>query len=325
MPPIAPPVPAGGLSLDASEVERRKAFLSITAEDERRIAGHTEFLSAAARKIADRFYEHLGRFPETAGFVQGRVEQLKRTQAAYFQQLVEGRIDTAYAEVRAHVGRVHERIGLAPKWYLGAFHLYAQEAAGLLKASELGQKDPHAAWDVMLSLLKSIFFDVGVTIDVYIDALLRTTKAQEEALRELSAPVIEVWDQVLVLPLVGTMDTRRAQEVSESLLPAVVEKRARVVIIDITGLPVMDTSTAHHLFNAARAVELLGATTIITGVRPAIAQTIVGLGLETSALRTQARLADGLRVALEMTGRTVIERDRRAKPVSAPARAEQEA
>ena len=125
---------------------------------------------------------------------------------------------------------------------------------------------------------------------------------QEASLLELSAPVIEVWNKILVLPLVGVMDTRRAEQVGETLLPAVVDKNAAVVIIDITGLPVMDTATANHLFRTVKAIELLGAQAILTGIRPTIAHTIVELGIDTGTIKSLARLADGLQFALSVTG-----------------------
>jgi hypothetical protein len=131
-----------------------------------------------------------------------------------------------------------------------------QDRAAQLVAKDA--KDLQRAWAAMRSHSKIVSFDAMVVLDAYTEwSLGRTLRSQEEALRELSAPVIEVWDEILVLPLIGTMDTRRAQEVTESLLNGVTEKRAKVVIIDITGMPVMDTSTANHLIKAVRALELL--------------------------------------------------------------------
>jgi rsbT co-antagonist protein RsbR len=123
---------------------------------------------------------------------------------------------------------------------------------------------------------------------------LATIEQQRAAIRELSTPVIEVWDRVLCLPVVGVMDTTRGAEMTESLLRGVVEKRARCTIIDVTGIEVMDTATADHFLRMAKAVRLLGAECVITGISPSIAQTIVHMGVNLGDVRTHRSLRDAL-------------------------------
>ena len=290
--------------LDMDEVAKRLDFLELTPEDQEHVRAVAPQLQAAMESFVDDFYAHLERFPHTSGLIQGRLEGLRRAQTEYFHSLLRAEVDWAYVTQRLRVGQAHDWVGLAPEWYLSAFNRYLLNAVGALREPLQAGDEP--TWIGLQSLIKLIFFDMGLAVDAYLRARERRLQNQQQALRELSAPVIEVWEDVLVLPLVGTMDTQRAQEVTEALLNGVTEKQARVAIIDITGLPVMDTSTANHLFKTVRAVELLGTVVIVTGVRPAIAQTIVGLGIDTSMLRTQARLADGLRLALEVTGRQVV-------------------
>ncbi|MDI3290154.1 STAS domain-containing protein [Polyangium sp. 15x6] len=117
---------------------------------------------------------------------------------------------------------------------------------------------------------------------------------QEEAIRALSTPIIEVWDGVITLPLMGVVDSQRAAETMERLLEAIVRKNARNAIIDLTGVDVIDTSTADHILRLVRAAELLGARCVITGIRPAVAQTMVSIGIDLSKLVTLASLRDGL-------------------------------
>ena len=123
---------------------------------------------------------------------------------------------------------------------------------------------------------------------------LETIEKQRTAIRELSTPVIEVWEGVLCLPVVGVMDTARGAQMTETLLHAVVERKARCSIIDVTGIEVMDTATVDHFLRMAKAVRLLGAECILTGVSPGIAQTIVHMGLDLSGLRTLRSLRDAL-------------------------------
>jgi len=134
---------------------------------------------------------------------------------------------------------------------------------------------------------------------------LRTIDLQTKAILELSTPVIQVWDQILVLPLIGTIDTARAQQIMENLLEGVVKGRAAVVIIDITGVPVVDTKVANHLVKTVQAVKLLGAEAVVTGVSPNNAQTLVRLGVDLSTVMTRSSLQAGLGLAFDLTHQKV--------------------
>jgi rsbT co-antagonist protein RsbR len=134
----------------------------------------------------------------------------------------------------------------------------------------------------------------------------RTVSLQKIALQELSAPLIPVFDNITVMPLVGTIDTERAKSIMENLLQGVVKHRAEVVLIDITGVPVVDTMVAHHIIQASEAVRLVGAKCLLVGIRPEIAQTIVNLGIDLSQLTTKNSLQKGIEYALEMTDRQIV-------------------
>jgi rsbT co-antagonist protein RsbR len=119
---------------------------------------------------------------------------------------------------------------------------------------------------------------------------------------ELSTPVVKLWEGILALPMIGTLDSARTQVVMESLLQRIVETGAQVAIIDITGVPTVDTLTAQHLLKTVTAARLMGADCIISGIRPQIAQTIVHLGVELGDVTTKATLADAFSVALQRLG-----------------------
>ena len=129
---------------------------------------------------------------------------------------------------------------------------------------------------------------------------------QQRELLELSTPVVELWDNVLALPLIGTLDSGRTQVVMQNLLEKIVDSGASIAIIDITGVPTVDTLVAQHLMKTVAAARLMGADCIISGIRPQIAQTIVHLGVDLSAVTTKASLADAFRVALQRTGAEVM-------------------
>ena len=141
-----------------------------------------------------------------------------------------------------------------------------------------------------------------LTTEFYQKAREEVISRQQQELLELSTPVVKLWDGILALPMIGTLDSARTQVVMESLLQRIVETGAEVAIIDITGVPTVDTLTAQHLLKTVTAARLMGADCIISGIRPQIAQTIVHLGVELGAVTTKATLADAFRRALEMTG-----------------------
>ncbi len=128
---------------------------------------------------------------------------------------------------------------------------------------------------------------------------------QQAELLELSTPVVKLWDKVLALPLIGTLDSNRTQVVMESLLQAIVDTGSSVAIIDITGVPTVDTLVAQHLMKTVSAARLMGADCIISGIRPAIAQSMVHLGVSFTEIVTKATLADALRHAFARTGVSV--------------------
>jgi rsbT co-antagonist protein RsbR len=137
---------------------------------------------------------------------------------------------------------------------------------------------------------------------------LGTIEVQRAAIRELSTPVIEVWDGVLCLPIVGVMDTARSAEMTETLLRSIVEKKARCAIIDLTGIQVLDTATADHFIRMAKAVRLLGAECTLTGINPNIAQTIVHMGIELRGVGLQRSLRSALQYYVGRAGDAIDER-----------------
>ncbi|MEO8891716.1 MAG: STAS domain-containing protein [Coleofasciculaceae cyanobacterium] len=143
------------------------------------------------------------------------------------------------------------------------------------------------------------------TTENYQKAREQVILRQQEELMELSTPVVKLWDGILALPIIGTLDSARTQVVMESLLQRIVETGAEIAIIDITGVPTVDTLTAQHLLKTITAARLMGADCIISGIRPQIAQTIVYLGVDLQDVITKASLADAFALALKRTGRTI--------------------
>jgi rsbT co-antagonist protein RsbR len=144
------------------------------------------------------------------------------------------------------------------------------------------------------------------TTEVYQKAREEIINRQQQEMLELSTPVVKLWDGILALPMIGTLDSARTQIVMESLLQKIVETGSALAVIDITGVPTVDTLTAQHLLKTVTAARLMGAECIISGIRPQIAQTIVHLGVDLGDVITKASLADAFALALDKTGRTVV-------------------
>ncbi|WP_100406108.1 RsbT co-antagonist protein RsbRA [Bacillus solitudinis] len=161
----------------------------------------------------------------------------------------------------------------------------------------------------------AFFTDLEAWIDGIINQLVNDytgtwediIEMQKLSLLELSAPLIPVFEGITVMPLIGTIDTARAKLIMENLLEGVITHRSHVVLIDITGVPVVDTMVAHHIIQASEAVRLVGATCILVGIRPEIAQTIVNLGIDLGRFPTKSTLRKGMATALEMTNKKMID------------------
>ncbi|MEU1332601.1 STAS domain-containing protein [Streptomyces sp. NPDC005865] len=146
-----------------------------------------------------------------------------------------------------------------------------------------------------------------LSFDTYVEGREDIIRRQSRQLLELSTPVVRLWRHILAVPLIGTLDTGRTQVVMENLLQAIQEHEAQAAIIDITGVPTVDTAVAQHLMQTVNAVRLMGADCVISGIRPQIALTIAQLGIDLSKILTRASLADALSEAIRLTSEPALE------------------
>lgn len=289
------------------EVEGRKAFLEFELADVERLKGMDRLAQQYADPVIDAFYEHLMSFDDTAAFFRdpATLRRVKQQQKQYFTELTKGDYGPEYVANRVHVGAVHQRINLPAKWYLGMFNFYLRTVA--TKLLEALQDDPRGAIRNLMSLLKIIFFDISVQVDTYIYQRERTIRQQQEAIRELSTPVLQVRERLLILPIIGIIDTYRARQLTENLLRAIRDTRAKVVVVDITGVAAVDSRVANHLLQTVAAAKLMGATVIVTGLSAEVAQTLVTLGVDLSRLNTVGDLQGGIEEAERMLGYKVVQ------------------
>lgn len=283
------------LGLDEAELQHRRAYFEIEDDDLARLASLRDFAEKHSDVVVSRLYELILGHESKGVFVDNAsLGRAQRAQKEYFRGLFAGRCDLPYVEDRLRIGVAHERVGVPPKWYIGAYARYLRLIFELLEKD----LDDRAALDAAYkSAQKLVAFDMALAMDTYIAAHLDALERHQQAIRELSTPVIRVHDRILLLPLIGTVDTLRAEQVMEAVLLKVSEEQARVIIIDIAGVPVVDTKVADHLLMTTEAVRLLGAETVLTGISPHVAKTVVRLGMDISSMHTRSRLADGIDLA----------------------------
>jgi rsbT co-antagonist protein RsbR len=293
------------LKLDDDELRKRLAFYELADEDFKRLTSLKPFADRWTHEITEGLYELIMGQPESREFFpdQATLARVKKMQNSYFLGLFSGSYDLNYVRDRLRVGMAHERIGMPPKLYLGAYRRYlALIHARLLDHFKGNTEETIRALE---SIRKIIFFDMALAIDTYIAAYLETMTRHQAAIRELSTPVIKVYDRILLLPIVGTVDTQRAHQIMETVLVQVVEEQAKVMILDIAGVPVVDTKVADHILKTTAAVQLLGAQTILTGISASVARTVVQLGVEITRMHTRAKLSEGIELGLSIIGKKI--------------------
>lgn len=287
------------VGITAAEIERRKKFVGLGPEDLTNIAAIKPVIAKNVDALVDAFFAHLAGLDEAKvllGYKElaSEARSLKR---AHLLEMVEGKYDLAYVEQRIRLGLLYGRVGLPTKVYLGAFR------AVLAKTGELLTREfPSDGFTKWTSLQKIAFLDIGVHSDILIHERERTIGRQSEAIRELSTPVLQIRDRLLLLPLIGVIDTHRAQLITENLLNAIRAARAKVVVIDVTGVATIDTKVANHLVQTVTASRLMGAYAIVTGITADVAQSMVALGIELAPFKTVGDLQGGVELAEERLG-----------------------
>lgn len=294
------------MNLTEQEILHLKQWLEFDQEDEERLVSMKNVAQTYATQVIEELYEHFLKFDETKKFFENPkvLKRVKNLQNEYFLRLTMGNYDTNYIEGRLNVGAVHEAIGLDIKWYLGAYNFYLRAIGKRL--FQTFKQDVNKALSIFYSLTKLIFMDMALAIDIYIHQRESTISKQQEAIRELSTPVLQLHDELLILPIIGAIDSQRARQLTEQLLHAIRDKRAKVVVVDITGVPTVDSRVANHLVQTVDASRLMGATLIITGLSAEVAQTLVTIGVDLSKIMTVGDLQGGIEEADRILGYKMI-------------------
>jgi len=280
-----------------------------TAEDARRLFSVTDSDLAALRRFGasvipkmdifvEEFYVWLKSLAEYEVFFpdQMMVDHVKTLQLEYWHNVFEGQIDQSYIDRRQTVGEVHARIGLPLGIYFAAMNHAVTLFSGTLSDSGM-EADEFA--EGVIALQKVASMDTALVVDTYARISNESAMTQSKAIMEMSTPVTQIWEGILLLPLVGLIDSKRAQDIMDASLAKIAETQARIFILDISGVGVVDTAVANYLIKVTKATRLMGCESTISGVSPAIAQTITELGIDVGNVRTTANMRDALSLALK--------------------------
>lgn len=281
------------MELSEEDLARRKAFLEFGDEDIATLSALNAVAEDHAQAVIEDLYGHFQKYDEINAFFRdpATLTRVKAMQKEYFLQLTRGDYGPGYVASRIRVGLVHQRIALDVKWYLGAYNFYLRAIMKRLFRFEDGAAGGAAR--TFASLMKLVFLDIGLAMHTYI----RTIEQQQEAIHELSTPVLIVRPRVLLLPIIGVIDSHRAMQLSENLLQAIRDYRAKVAVMDVTGVAAMDSRVANHLLQTVSAAGLMGAKVIVTGLTAEVAQALVSLGVDLTQLNTVGDLQSGLEAA----------------------------
>jgi rsbT co-antagonist protein RsbR len=252
--------------------------------------------------MIDEFYRWLRQQEEFGLFFGDNASNLERVmqkQLEIWERFFEGRVDLEYFEARRQIGAVHEAIGLPNDIYCAGMSVSESALQHMIQETDADAADKQA---MSRALAKLIDLDTYLALDEI--ALLKNFKILEQSrsVLEMSTPVTPIWEGILLLPLLGIIDTARTQDIMEKSLTKIAESEAKVFVLDISGVSTVDTAVANQLLKVTRATELMGCSSIISGISPAIAKTLVELGISTGEVRTTATLKDAFEIALTQIG-----------------------
>jgi len=290
------------MGLSDQDIERRQKIVGLEPADVARIGQIRDLVTGNVDDLVKAFFGFLSVLEEARPLLSNRTltEEVQRLKREHLIAMVQGQYGSAYFEQRVALGSIYGKVGIEPRAFLGAFQELLK-AIGILimKRFEGGPTDGFATF---VSIQKVGFMDIGLIVDVLVFERERVIRQQQEAIRELSTPVLQIRDRLLLLPIIGVIDTHRARLVTDSLLQAIRNNRAKVVVMDVTGVSTIDSKVANHLLQTITAARLMGALVIVTGLSSDVAQSLVALGIELTKLNTVGDLQGGVEEAERILG-----------------------
>jgi rsbT co-antagonist protein RsbR len=282
------------------------ALYDIQAEDLKEIAEVGHHMIPRIPEMIDKFYEWAFTVPEIEEFFTDEevLLRVKAYQQDYWVAFFQGDLGDGYIENLQSLGETHARIGLSMPTYFASMSRIANIVARMMSEDDSTKEiyDRCAG-----SVSKLLSFDTGIVVDAFNHLVGETISNQSQSLMEMSTPVTEIWNGILLLPVVGIIDSKRSQDIMNATLKKISDTQAKIFILDISGVGVVDTAVANHLIKVTRATSLMGCKTTISGLSPSIAQTIVELGIDVGSIKTTSTMMDALADAFSRLGMSIQE------------------
>jgi rsbT co-antagonist protein RsbR len=292
----------------AGTAERLQTMYGISESDLARVRRYGDLVLPRIDEFVTTFYQWMETLPEFAEYFSSpqKLASVQEMQRQYWREFFHAQLDDAYVTRCRAVGEAHARIGLSLDTYFAAMSVSLDILTTTLYEGGL-EPSEHAA--TVTAITRLLHFDTSIVVNTFAARTQWVIGEQSETLMQMSTPVTQIWDGILLLPLVGIVDSKRSRDVMNAMLETIEKTRARSIILDIGGVAVVDTAVANHLIKITKATMLMGCECTISGISPAIAQTVVELGIEVGDIRTTATLGDALEYAFERTGVEIRGRD----------------
>ena len=290
------------MNLNRHEIDQRKAWLGFDEDDVALLKQIDRLVDPHVGAIVDALADALVR--DDNGF-SGDPEASRQLLRDYFGGVTNaGDSDDAFVDRRLIMfDALREQVNPDVSWYLAAYLFFLNDVSTRMRQLSGDLAEMQALYR---TLGKVLFLDLSLAVDAYVYERDRTIRFQQRELENLSTPVLQLRPGLLILPIIGALDTRRAQQLTEQLLDAIRTRRGKVVVLDVTGVAAVDSRVANHLIQTVDAARLMGATAIVTGVSPEVAQTLVGLGISLGNVTTVADLQGGIDEADRLLGLRVV-------------------
>ena len=273
----------------------------VSAEDLVNIQKAGEIMVMEIQDVFEEFHKWLEQSSEfNEYFTEEALEEIKASHWKHWSAFFQGNIDEDYINGRKESGKMYASIGLPLELYyssLIAFYNYFEQAFIQLEINSFA---------TISSFNRIANMDTAIAMNAYNEMVNKTIKDQNDAWMEMSAPITQLWNGILLLPLVGIIDSKRAQNIMTTMLQKIIDSQSKAFILDISGIAMLDTAVANYLIKITKATQLMGCRCIISGISGAVAQTIVELGIAIEEVETTGTMQDALDKALTITGAKII-------------------
>lgn len=288
----------GADQVSVSEINRLLSTYKLDEEDLNSLHLLGKNLDTCLDNVIEEFYQWLETQPAWDMFFGDpqKLNNLKHSQADYWRSFYSGVIDESYILLRRKIGATHARIGLSLPNYFAALANFQERFF-----KHFGEMDCRQ----MRAQNSLLMMDAGITVEMFNLVSNQTIADQSKALMEMGTPITAIWEDILLLPIVGIIDSGRAQDIMDAMLTKVAQLQTRVFILDISGVAVVDTAVANHIIKMTKATSLMGCSCVMSGISPSIAQTMVELGIDVGNVKTTSNLKDALKYAFKSTGITI--------------------